>query len=166
MDPISCNNVSEIYIRKIKQIRTKFFSLFLIPLSLSTPIFVSLPSLLHFLRAQTKPMESGGRRSPPQSMESCDEVATEAVSDPVLSLSDKDMQEKIERLTSFLSGSGFSSLPDKGRRIRVQLQHLKEEQERRRHQPVRVVNEVLPKKEFLSFFFLFDMEIRVLIYYH
>jgi hypothetical protein len=93
-------------------------------------------------------MASGGGRSPPHRPEPCDGVAMEAVSDPVLSLSDKDIQDKIERLTTFVSGNRSSSLPDKGKKVRVQLKQLKEEQERRRNPPVRVVNEVLPKKVF------------------
>ncbi|XP_078148796.1 ubiquitin-like-specific protease 1D isoform X2 [Carex rostrata] len=87
-------------------------------------------------------MERGApRRSPPQSPETSDGGAGEAVSDPLFSVSDKDIQEKIERLTTFLSGKGFSSLPDKGNKIRVQIQQLKEEQQRRRQHPVRVVDE-------------------------
>ena len=95
-------------------------------------------------------MESGARRSRPQTPGTCDGGATKAVSDPVLSLSDKEIQEKIERLTSFLSGNQLSSFPDKGLKIRVILQVLKEEQKRRRQHrhPVRVVDEVLPKYNF------------------
>jgi hypothetical protein len=61
-------------------------------------------------------MTSGGRRSPPHRPEPCDGVAMEAVSDPVLSLSDKDIQDKIERLTTFASGNRSSSLRDKGKK--------------------------------------------------
>jgi hypothetical protein len=105
-------------------------------------------------RAQTNSMASGERRSPPQSSEFCDAVSTVAVSDLVLSLSDKDIQDKIERLTTFISGEGSSLLRDKGEKLRVQLKQLKEEQERRMKPPARVVNEVLPNNFFFFFPFL------------
>ena len=109
--------------------------------------------LLHFPGPghKIKPMKRGARRSPPQSPETSDGGAAEAVSDPLFSLSDKDIQDKIERLTTVLSGNGCSSLPDKGKKIRVQIQQLKEEQERRRQHPVRVVDEVFYLKSELGF---------------
>ncbi|KAJ4789390.1 Ubiquitin-like-specific protease 1D [Rhynchospora pubera] len=76
-------------------------------------------------------MERRSRRSPPQTPEPGDGVAA---------LSDRDVDDKIARLRSFLSSKSASALPDKGEKIRVQIQQLKEEQDRRRQPSVRVVD--------------------------
>ncbi|KAJ1691415.1 hypothetical protein LUZ63_015570 [Rhynchospora breviuscula] len=76
-------------------------------------------------------MERWSRRSPPQTPEPGDGVAA---------LSDKDVDDKIGRLRSILSSKSASSLPDKGEKIRVQIQQLKEEQDRRRQPSVGVVD--------------------------